>query len=61
MLGARLLSLIQSHAGPLTGETLEDLITNDRTPSFRQLRSSGTRIAGRPALQQPGEMDWRSQ
>ena len=38
MLGARLLSLIQSHAGPLTSETLEDLITNDRTPSFRQLR-----------------------
>ena len=38
MLGARLLSLIQSHAGPLTGETLEDLITNDRTPSFRRLR-----------------------
>ena len=38
MLGARLLSLIQSHAGPLTAETLEDLVTNDRTPSFRRLR-----------------------
>ena len=38
MLGARLLSLIQSHAGPLTRETLEDLVTNDRTTSFRRLR-----------------------
>jgi hypothetical protein len=38
MLGARLLLLIQSHAGPLTRETLADIITNDRTPSFRRLR-----------------------
>ena len=38
MLGARLLQLIQSHAGPLTRETLQDLTTNQRTPSFRRLR-----------------------
>ena len=38
MLGARLLTLIQSHAGPLTLETLQDITTNDRTPSFRRLR-----------------------
>jgi hypothetical protein len=38
MLGARLLLLIQSHAGALTRETLQDLTTNDRTPSFRRLR-----------------------
>jgi hypothetical protein len=38
MLGARLLLLIQSHAGPLTRETLQDLVTNERTPTFRRLR-----------------------
>jgi hypothetical protein len=38
MLGARLLLLIQSHAGPLTRETLQDLVTNERTPAFRRLR-----------------------
>jgi hypothetical protein len=38
MLGARLLLLIQSHAGALTRETLLDLTTNERTPSFRRLR-----------------------
>jgi hypothetical protein len=37
MLGARLLLLIQSHAGPLTTETLQDLTTNERTASFRRL------------------------
>jgi RsbT co-antagonist protein rsbRD N-terminal domain len=37
MLGARLLLLIQAHAGALTAETLQDLTTNDRTPSFRRL------------------------
>ena len=40
MLGARLLLLIQSHAGPLTRETLEDLTTNQRTSSFRHLRAA---------------------
>jgi hypothetical protein len=47
MLGARLLLLIQSHAGPLTRETLEDITTNDRTPSFRRLRQPEleTRVA----------------
>jgi hypothetical protein len=47
MLGARLLLLIQSHAGPLTRETLQDLTTNDRTPSFRRLRQPEleTRVA----------------
>ena len=40
MLGARLLLLIQSHAGPLTTETLQDLRTNERTPTFRRLRAA---------------------
>jgi hypothetical protein len=40
MLGARLLLLIQSHAGALTRETLQDITTNDRTPSFRGLRQA---------------------
>ena len=40
MLGARLLLLIQSHAGPLIKETLQDLTTNERTASFRQLRAA---------------------
>ena len=37
MLGARLLQLIQAHAGSLTNEVIKDLRTNDRTPSFRRL------------------------
>ena len=37
MLGARLLQLIQSHAGPLSREVVHDLMTNDRTPAFRRL------------------------
>jgi hypothetical protein len=40
MLGARLLLLIQSHAGPLITETLHDLTTNERTTSFRRLRAA---------------------
>jgi uncharacterized small protein (DUF1192 family) len=38
MLGSRVLMLIQSHVGALTAETLHDLTTNERTPSFRRLR-----------------------
>jgi len=37
MLGARLLQLIQAHAGSLTNEVMMDLRTNERTPSFRRL------------------------
>jgi hypothetical protein len=37
MLGARLLMLIQAHAGPLTHDVVEDLKTNERTPAFRRL------------------------
>jgi hypothetical protein len=48
MLGANLLTLIQSNAGPLTRETLEDLTTNDRTSSFRHLRR--TELESRVAL-----------
>jgi len=40
MLGARLLQLIQAHAGSLTSEVITDLRTNDRTPSFRRLSLS---------------------
>jgi hypothetical protein len=37
MLGARLLLLIQSHAGPLTRDVVKDLRTNERTPTFHRL------------------------
>src|SRR5262245_24228702 len=37
MLGPRLLLLIQAHAGPLTHDVVQDLMTNDRTPTFRRL------------------------
>ena len=37
MLGARLLQLIQAHAGPLTHDVVADLRTNERTATFRQL------------------------
>jgi len=37
MLGARLLQLIQAHAGSLTNEVIMDLRTNERTPSFRRV------------------------
>lgn len=40
MLGARLLQLIQAHAGALTNEVIVDLRTNDKTPSFRRLNLS---------------------
>jgi hypothetical protein len=38
MLGARLLQLIEAHAGPLTRETIRDLTTNEHTTAFRRLR-----------------------
>jgi hypothetical protein len=37
MLGARLLLLIQAHAGPLTHDVVKDLRTNERTSAFRRL------------------------
>jgi hypothetical protein len=37
MLGARLLLLIQAHAGALTHDVVRDLKTNARTPTFRRL------------------------
>jgi hypothetical protein len=37
MLAAHLLTLIQSHAGPLTREVVKDLRTNERTQAFRRL------------------------
>lgn len=37
MLTARLIQLIETHSDALTRETLEDIITNERTPSFHQL------------------------
>jgi hypothetical protein len=40
MLGARLLQLIQAHAGSLTNEVIVDLRTNERTPSFGQMSLS---------------------
>ena len=40
MLGARLLQLIQAHAGSLTHEVIVDLRTNERTPSFRRMSLS---------------------
>jgi hypothetical protein len=40
MLGARLLQLIQAHAGALTSDVMRDLRTNERTPTFRQLNTT---------------------
>jgi len=40
MLGARLLQLIQAHAGSLTNEVIMDLRTNERTPSFGRMSLS---------------------
>ena len=40
MLGARLLQMIQAHAGPLSREVVDDLMTNERTPAFRRLRAA---------------------
>jgi len=37
MLGARLLLLIQAHAGPLTYEVVKELKTDPRTAAFRRL------------------------
>jgi hypothetical protein len=37
MLGARLLVLIQAHAGSLTRDVVKDLRTNERTSAFRRL------------------------
>jgi hypothetical protein len=47
MLGARLLQLIESHAGPLSREVVDDLMTNERTPAFRRLHPADveTRVA----------------
>jgi hypothetical protein len=39
MLGARLLLLIQAHAGSLTHDVVRDLMTDKRTPTFRRLNS----------------------
>jgi hypothetical protein len=40
MLGTRLLQLIQAHAGPLTHDVVKDLLTNERTPTFRRLNAA---------------------
>jgi len=40
MLGARLLQLIQSHARSLTIDVINELKTNERTPTFRRLNPS---------------------
>ena len=37
MLAARLLQLIQGHAGPLTRRVVDDLTTNERTTALRRL------------------------
>jgi len=37
MLGARLLLVIQAHAGSLTRDVVKDLSTNERTSTFRRL------------------------
>jgi hypothetical protein len=40
MLGSHLLLLIQAHAGSLTRDVVEDLMTNERTSTFRRLNPS---------------------
>jgi hypothetical protein len=47
MVGARLLQLIQAHAGALTHDVVEDVRTNERTSAFRRLSPADveTRVA----------------
>jgi hypothetical protein len=40
MLGARLLQLTQAHAEPLSRDVMDDLMTNERTPTFRRLNAA---------------------
>jgi RsbT co-antagonist protein rsbRD N-terminal domain len=40
MLGARLLQLLQAHAGSLTNDVMRDLKTNERTATFRRLKAA---------------------
>ena len=40
MLGARLLQLIQAHAGSLTSDVMKELRANERTPTFRRLNTA---------------------
>ena len=40
MLGSRLLQLVHSHAGTLSREVMDDLMTNERTPAFRRLNAA---------------------
>jgi hypothetical protein len=40
MLGSHLLLLIQAHAGTLTHDVVNDLLTSDRTPTFRRLNAA---------------------
>lgn len=37
MISARLVELIQNHAPQLTSDTVDDLLENEHTPSFRQV------------------------
>jgi hypothetical protein len=47
MLGARLIQLIENHAESLTQETIEDVLTNEHTASFRRVSKAelGPRMA----------------
>jgi hypothetical protein len=40
MLGAHLLQLIEAHAGPLSRDVVDDVMTNERTPTFRRLHAA---------------------
>ena len=40
MISARLVEMIEIHATPLTNDVVEDLLTNDRTRGFRNVRRS---------------------
>jgi hypothetical protein len=40
MLGASLLQLIQAHAGLITRDVVDDLMANERTPTFRRLNAA---------------------
>jgi hypothetical protein len=38
VIAAKLVELIESHAGPFTSDVVQDLLTNDRTRGFRSIR-----------------------
>ena len=59
MLGARLLQLIQAHAGPLSRDVMDDLMTNDAHADIPPAQPGRCRNARLVAVLRPWQMDRR--